>query len=1116
MRLKRLTIENIASIEHAVIDFDAAPLIDEHLFLITGETGSGKSTIIDCICLALYGNTPRLNAARKDDYDTSGSNEESLKTDDVRQLLRRGTVSADVCLTFDDDEGTPYVATWHVHRSHNKIEGAIQKPVRVIETDETAAKHDYFSKANELKAFNKRVIGLDMNEFFRTVVLAQGKFAEFLNSDENDKSDLLERLTGTQIYTQVGSKIFEVCREKEMERDNLKTQLQGIVLLTDEEKEHINQEIAAHSQKYDEAAKQGENAKQMLQWLDDKAQIEKELAEKTRELAEKRSLTEQATYLEKLRLADDWDATIEPRRELRESQRAERQIQSLQQEKPAMQEEFDRLCAALRAAAARLERQQSQLDETNRLLNQEAANKEMYKGIQGIKRLLKQRLSEQDNITQYTRTLHQDEKRQPNVEATAHTTLKAQEEQKKQVKLLEAELEKMDTAGINRLKDALNNAKQGLMQLIACNDAIGQAAERENSLKQELTDERQTLEKLQGTLADKRTIKEQALAAVERESDWNNLLLQAHKSLHKGDTCPVCGHVIEELLQPTAETTLQELRNKLREAENDLNNTEANITASGKAITRIQTQVDKASAEVIKRTQARDLQWQQTSQLLARCGKAVDAPTDNVQAATLIGAIDHETEELNTRLQAATALNNRIINERDKLAMLTQSHNKAQLDLNNVIESIKHQHEVIEHSVLRVNALTNDLDGMFAMPDWQDRLASQADFIQELDRKATEYQDLEKAAQRLTRETSIARTVIPAMEDNKRNIQGLEDNEKATETIPSNLDELWRQLENRNINWNNQLGNERDKAQSSRQAVDDYINKHPGMDIERLTSLDAHPAGEIEAFKREHKQLTDLITHMQGEMSALKLRQQELNGKKPDFHEQDRERLEEIIHTRQQQQQELNALIADLNVRLKTDEANQKAVGETKAALDTADAVFKQWYDLKEVLGDSKGNKFRRIAQSYILNELLHTANGYLRQFNDRYELVARPGKLVILVRDLLQGDLTSVNTLSGGESFMVALALALALSSTTGKMFSVDTLFIDEGFGSLSDNYLGSVMNTLNRLYEMGGRRVGIISHVKMLKEHVTTQIVVEHDEGNNTVSRVKTISMQDGAASL
>ena len=181
---------------------------------------------------------------------------------------------------------------------------------------------------------------------------------------------------------------------------------------------------------------------------------------------------------------------------------------------------------------------------------------------------------------------------------------------------------------------------------------------------------------------------------------------------------------------------------------------------------------------------------------------------------------------------------------------------------------------------------------------------------------------------------------------------------------------------------------------------------------------------------------------------------------------------------------------------------------DKKAKLDLAEAEFHKWSQLNEWLGDAKGTKFQRIAQSYILGDLLASANQYLHYFNNRYELEAKPGTLIILARDLIQGDLTSVNTLSGGESFMVSLALALALASMSGRVFAVDTLFIDEGFGSLSPTYLDSVMDTLNRLYDMGGgRRVGIISHVEMLKERVTTQIQVTPDQHNSTVSRVTVV---------
>ena len=315
------------------------------------------------------------------------------------------------------------------------------------------------------------------------------------------------------------------------------------------------------------------------------------------------------------------------------------------------------------------------------------------------------------------------------------------------------------------------------------------------------------------------------------------------------------------------------------------------------------------------------------------------------------------------------------------------------------------------------------------------------------------------------------------------------------------------EFENKSINWNNALDNEKNSAERASQALDKYLSEHPDMSKERIALIDQHSQGEIAGIKQTHKELEERMTHIKGEIASLNEQHNDILAKKPDFPEQDREKLAEIFNSSQERFDELNDQIAERKAILKNDEENVKTVGEKKKALDIAEADYKRWAELCEELGSKNGDKFKRIAQSYILGELLHSANGYLQQFNDRYELEAKPGSLIILVRDLMQGDLTSVNTLSGGESFMVSLALALALSSTTGKMFSVDTLFIDEGFGSLSENYLDNVMETLNRLYEIGGRRVGIISHVEALKGSVTTHIQVEPDQGNTTASRVTVV---------
>ena len=244
MKLKKLTIENIASIEHAEIDFSASPLKDEHLFLITGPTGSGKSTIIDCLCLALYGTTPRLESAKKREGSYEDVNNNGvIKAYESKQLLRRGTVSASVTLTFDDNQGIPYTATWQVRRAHKSLDNNIMTPERALRTDEGIVPAVDMHKVTEINNHITELIGLNMNEFFRTVVLAQGKFAEFLNSNENEKSALLEKMTGTEIFTQVGKKIFEVFRDKENRRNNLQAQLNEITLLNDEQKASINDEI---------------------------------------------------------------------------------------------------------------------------------------------------------------------------------------------------------------------------------------------------------------------------------------------------------------------------------------------------------------------------------------------------------------------------------------------------------------------------------------------------------------------------------------------------------------------------------------------------------------------------------------------------------------------------------------------------------------------------------------------------------------------------------------------------------------------------------------------------------------------------------------------------------
>lgn len=1105
MKLKKLTIDNIASIEHAEIDFDAAPLQGEHLFLITGETGSGKSTLIDCLCLALYGNTPRLDSMGRVEYE-SGNNEK-IKTTDTKQLLRRGAVTASVTLTFDDNGGTPYIATWSIKRARKKLENNIMNPERTLRTEDGVMPPINLHKITEINAHISRLTGLDMNEFFRTVVLAQGKFAEFLNSSESEKAALLEKMTGTEVFARVGQKIFEVYRDKEGQRDNLRDLLADIVLLNEEQKAGIQADIAALTEQQTAARQQHDNAKKMVDWLNEKQRNEQSLARKRQDLEQHLEKTRQEDYVTQQQLVTDWETTIEARRELRDLNQAQQQITALMARQDDLQTQFDLLCAALQATIDDMEAKQRQADQISTFLRQEEANSAMYEAIKTIKSLMNQRQQEMDNVATFQQALEADQQRLPRLRESVEQSHQALQQQDGHVKQMQAQYAQLGIEGVNANKDAVTHARQALVQFKAMLNTITQIEGRMTGQQDQLAKTRHALEVQQALEQGKRALRQQAHDALEREKDWNTLIGQAHKSLHQGDVCPVCGNIIDRLMQPRGQQVIDQLRQQLQDADNELQQTLTAISTAQGTIGLLTRGINDLLEEQRQANTDRDKQWQLCRELLAQCGRDVDTMPDVTATDELIAALDGDLDKLNAILQEASVLNKQITAQVEQLGQLNQAHSQARVNLSQVVQSIKYQQEAIGRSNTALVQITAELDGLFTMSDWQERAKAGSEFVAQIEQRADTYRQLSRTLQQVENAIGLARAIIPAMQQSRAAIVGLEPRLAALRRVPQDLDEQWRQFSSRYIGWQEQIHSQQAAADRARQALDKYLEANPPMTIERLTAIDSHRREDIDDIKRQQQQLAELITLTRGEIASLEGHQGEIAARQPDMSEHDPKALEAIIATCQQQCEELTGSIAERLALLSSDDEKRRTAGQRQRELEAAQAEFEQWHAFNEMLGDSTGSKFRKIALSYILGELLACANGYLRHFNNRYSLEAKPGSLTILVRDQMQGDLTSTGTLSGGEAFMVSLALALALSGTTGKMFSMDTLFIDEGFGALSGNYLDRVMETLGRLYDMGGKRVGIISHVELLKERVATQIQVTRDPTNATASQVHVV---------
>lgn len=243
MRILTISGQNIASLAQPfAIDFTTAPLAGAGLFAITGETGAGKSSILDAMCLALYGDAPRLSggAAADEVPDPSG---EAIKAKDSRAILRRGATQGWAEVRFTARDGQDYIARWQTRRARDKADGRLQNVSRSV-----ARASDGQVLANQTTAVTEQVealTGFSYDEFRRTVLLAQGDFDAFLRADTNERAGLLEKVTGTELYRAVSVRIFERTETARQAHDALTQQRAGYQVLSVEDRTAMEAEVFA-------------------------------------------------------------------------------------------------------------------------------------------------------------------------------------------------------------------------------------------------------------------------------------------------------------------------------------------------------------------------------------------------------------------------------------------------------------------------------------------------------------------------------------------------------------------------------------------------------------------------------------------------------------------------------------------------------------------------------------------------------------------------------------------------------------------------------------------------------------------------------------------------------
>ena len=330
--------------------------------------------------------------------------------------------------------------------------------------------------------------------------------------------------------------------------------------------------------------------------------------------------------------------------------------------------------------------------------------------------------------------------------------------------------------------------------------------------------------------------------------------------------------------------------------------------------------------------------------------------------------------------------------------------------------------------------------------------------------------------------------------------------EKATETARSwpDFDVALAELNEAESQAAERLTRAKEREQSAATAVSHVEEKEAelgkkldGSSFENAAALRTAKlkTEEAERLIALEKRFSEQANQLAGELkshreSIAKLREQ----KTPEG--EAREKLEAEKTEVEKQVEDLGNRIATLREQLRLDGENRATFKERTASLDADRARLKIWERLRGLIGDAKGNKFREYAQDISLSLLIRHANRHLERLHERYRLRRCEGdKLNLEIEDLFQAGVTRpMESLSGGESFLASLALALGLSDLAGRNVQIDSLFIDEGFGSLDSDTLEIAISALEGLRQ-SNKMVGVISHVEILKERISTQIIVEKE---------------------
>lgn len=966
MRIERVVIENLNSLAGRFeIDLcDRA--YTGGLFAIVGPSGAGKTTVMDAMCLALYGRTPRIGSISD--------------TQDELMNKYEDACAAEVVFT---SRGRRYRSRFEHGRT---IRGS--KPFRAVKREvcEQAADGAWrvvAASIREAEAVIEELTGLNFERFTRSIMLAQFRFAEFLQANSNDRAAILEQMTDMGLYRRISMAAYE--RAKQARLTLQETRVRIAEVSADVLSEERVKALEGERQRLDAAIPQHAALKDSLTACLDMI---------SRRRARENELTRYQSGMQAL-----MDAQAVKQRELAQAEQRE----------TAQKQAQAALAETLKAVRALDQQMAAQRDMTGRLEKEIGADANRIKTYkQEILTLFKKYMPGADNETYGA--LYRDTNVGPRLLHGAKAELEAaQREEQTLLAQMADTLQQKDEAYWQQLEDTLN---------IAVPVADAQA---------EIKDRKAKLEKAQADAAALQN-REKELEQVAKEAEDKRLYARLEqrfgherRNLTPGQPCPLCGATEH----PDADKPFDDAWLNRCEREND------EAQRALKQARQRTAQAVAAADELARWITEKEAFVQQQRGALADHEVDLSDPqtlkqrlADTQTLLRMHGALAKQRSAVQEKVTALTAR----LGDVDKDVQLIDTNRRTIQEIESQIEA---RTDEMRRSQKKTAQLEEERQKLFGSKKADAEEAAAAALTQQL---AAAHEQRRKAAEQAER----------AVLQNRRDIARTQE-------------ELKKDMEQLTDAYASVLAVAVDVA-----PVSDTPDTNARFEVwaEMASRLEEKP--DEAALRYAGNALAALISEETAQKGALL----------------------QILKNNEQSRSKLKSL--------KTEESAQKKTQE-------------KWESLNALIGSADGSKFSRIAQSITFESLLRFANMSLMRMSDRYVLVrddanaSKPLELAVI--DTYQaGEKRPVANLSGGESFIVSLALALGLSEMSSGRARIDSLFIDEGFASLDENYMEAALQTLSTLGSREGKLVGVISHVESLKERIDVQIEVKKLSGGRS----------------